>query len=140
MALGKEGCGITGSTVIFTFPFFLLALAAGAALPQSAAPPKPKLKSTENQATAPRLIVAPDLAQRLAKFKPIHISFDSSGLTEREKKMVAKLVDAAGLLDSIYWRQSDPEGLKLYLSLLNSKNPQDQILREYLKINGAASI
>ena len=51
--------------------------------------------------------------------------------------MVDKLVDAAGLLDCIYWRQSDPEGLKLYLSLANSKNPQDQMLREYLKINGS---
>jgi len=50
--------------------------------------------------------------------------------------MVAKLVDAAGLLDCIYWRQSDPEGLKLYLSLQNSTKPQDQMLREYLKING----
>ncbi len=80
--------------------------------------------------------MAPDLAQRLAKFKPIKISFDSTGLTDREKKMVDKLVDAAGLLDCIYWRQSDPEGLKLYLSLANSTKPQDQMLREYLKING----
>jgi hypothetical protein len=32
--------------------------------------------------------------------------------------------------------KSDPEGLKLYLSLANSKNPQDQMLRQYLKING----
>ncbi len=64
--------------------------------------------------------VAPNLAQQVAKFRPIHISFDSSGLTDREKKMVDKLVDAAGLLDCIYWRQSDPEGLKLYLSLANS--------------------
>jgi len=50
--------------------------------------------------------------------------------------MVSKLVDAAGLLDCIYWRQSDLEGLKLYLSLANSKNPEDQMLRQYLKING----
>ena len=50
--------------------------------------------------------------------------FDSQGLTAREKQMVDKLVDAAGLLDCIYWRQSDPEGLKLYLSLAKSKNPQ----------------
>ena len=51
--------------------------------------------------------------------------------------MIDKLVDAAGLLDCIYWRQSDPEGLKLYLSLANTKNPQDVLLREYLKINGS---
>jgi hypothetical protein len=111
---------------ISIFPFLvfaLIALAVGLnAAPQSASPAN--------------LVIAPDLAQRLAKFKPIHIAFDSSGLTDREKQMVDKLVDAAGLLDCIYWRQSDPEGLKLYLSLANSKDPRDQMLREYLKING----
>ena len=50
--------------------------------------------------------------------------------------MVAKLVDAAGLLDSIFWRQSDPEGLKLYLALANDKDPESQAIRELLKING----
>ncbi len=85
---------------------------------------------------ARKLIVAPDLAARVAKFKPIHIAFDSSSLTDREKKMVEKLVDAAGLLDCIFWRQSDPDGLKLYLSLADRKDPKDQMLREYLKING----
>jgi hypothetical protein len=82
------------------------------------------------------LDVAPDLAQRLAKFKKVHMAFDSSRLTDREKQMVAKLVDASGLLDCIYWRQSDPDGLKLYLSLEHTTNPQFQMLAEYLKING----
>jgi hypothetical protein len=63
--------------------------------------------------------------------------FNSAGLSDREKQLVAKLVDASGLLDCIYWRQSDPEGLKLYLSLQPSENPQDQLLRRYLKINGS---
>lgn len=83
-----------------------------------------------------KLAVAPDLAQRVAKFQPVHMPFNSQALTAREKKMVGKLVDAAGLLDCIYWRQSDPEGLKLYLSLAKSKDPQDVLLRRYLKING----
>jgi hypothetical protein len=83
-----------------------------------------------------KLVIAPDLAQRLAKFKKVHMPFDSSKLTDREKQMVAKLVDASGLLDCIYWRQSDPEGLKLYLSLAHTTNPQFQMLAEYLKING----
>jgi hypothetical protein len=83
-----------------------------------------------------KLVVAPDLAQRLVKFKKVHMAYDSRGLTDREKQMVAKLVEASGLLDCIYWRQSDPEGLKLYLSLAQSTNPQDKMLREYLKING----
>lgn len=85
----------------------------------------------------PKLIVSPDLAAQVAKFKSIHISFDSTGLTSNEKKMVDKLVDAAGLLDCIYWRQSDPEGLKLYLSLAGKNDGQSELLREYLKINGS---
>ncbi len=84
-----------------------------------------------------KLYVVPDLAERVAKFKQVHMPFNSEGLSAREKEMVAKLVDASGLLDCIYWRQSDPEGLKLYLSLANSKDPQDLLLRRYLKINGS---
>ncbi|HEX4074416.1 MAG TPA: hypothetical protein VHX49_03355 [Candidatus Acidoferrales bacterium] len=83
-----------------------------------------------------KLVVAPYLAQRVAKFKKVHMPYDSRTLTDREKQMVAKLVDASGLLDCIYWRQSDPEGLKLYLSLAGKSDPQDVMLREYLKING----
>ena len=92
--------------------------------------------AAQKKPAAHKLVIAPDLAARVAKFKPIHITFDSTGLTDREKKMVDKLVDAAGLLDCIYWRQSDPEGLKLYLSLADTKDPQKKLLREYLKING----
>jgi hypothetical protein len=124
-----------------------LALCAGAAAQQSqtATAPKPAAApktagaskaSAQKKSAAPKLVVAPDLAARVAKFKPIHIAFDSTGLTDREQKMVAKLVDAAGLLDCIYWRQSDPEGLKLYLYLASATDPQKQLLARYLKING----
>jgi hypothetical protein len=81
-------------------------------------------------------VIASDLAARVAKFKPVRMPFDSQGLTAREQKMVEKLVDAAGLLDCIFWRQSDPEGLKLYLSLADTTDPQKQLLARYLKING----
>jgi hypothetical protein len=84
-----------------------------------------------------KLVVASDLEQRVAKFRLVKMPFDSRGLTARERQMVKVLVDAAGLLDSIYWRQSDREGLKLYLSLAGSKNPRDGMLRRFLKINGS---
>ncbi|MGH9756691.1 MAG: hypothetical protein ACRD4M_03070, partial [Candidatus Acidiferrales bacterium] len=83
------------------------------------------------------LTVAPDLAARVAKFKRVEMPFHSGGLSAREKQMVGKLVDAAGLLDCIYWRQSDPQGLQLFLSLQTSTNPHDELLRRYLKINGS---
>jgi hypothetical protein len=81
--------------------------------------------------------VAPDLAQRLEKFKRVQMPFHSAGLTSREKRMVEKLVDASRYLEDIYWRQSDPEGLILYQTLARSKNAKDQQLRHYLWINGS---
>src|SRR6202451_4883599 len=57
--------------------------------------------------------VVPDLAERVAKFKLVHMPFNSAGLSAREKQMAAKLVDASGLLDCIYWRQHGPGGLRL---------------------------
>ena len=97
--------------------------------------------STSSPAAGPgssaKLYVVPDLAERVAKFKLVHMPFNSAELSAREKQMVAKLVDASGLLDCIYWRQNDPEGLKLYLSLAKSKDSQDELLRRFLKINGS---
>src|SRR3984885_7132391 len=88
--------------------------------------------------------VVPDLAERVAKFKLVHMPFNSAGLSAREKQMVAKLVDASGLLDCIYWRHSDPAGLKLYLPLEKSTGmrgseplPIDVAILRYLKINGS---
>ncbi len=122
--------------VVLRSPIFVLILCAliivGAAWSTSTP------RSSASQSASSKPVVAPDLAQQFAKFKSIKIPFDTKGLSAREKEMVDKLVDAAGLLDCIYWRQSDPEGLKLYLSLANSKSPRDQMLREYLKINGGS--
>ena len=41
--------------------------------------------------------VVPDLEQRLARFRRVQMPFNSAGLTARDKKMVAKLVDASPL-------------------------------------------
>ncbi len=84
---------------------------------------------------ADKRIVVPDLAARLGKFKRVKMPLQSAGLTRRERQMLEKLVDAAGYLEDIYWRQSDSQGLLLYLSLARSHNPQDDILRRYLWIN-----
>jgi len=83
------------------------------------------------------LKVAPDLEQRLARFRRVQMPFRPAGLSPREQQLVRKLVEACGYLESIYWRQSDPEGLTLYQSLASSTNPRDRKLRAYLKINAS---
>ena len=81
--------------------------------------------------------VVPDLAQQLAKWKPVEMPFHKEGLTQREIQMVQKLVVATRYLDDIYWRQSDPEALQLNEQLKGSTNPQDVQVRRFLMINGS---
>jgi hypothetical protein len=81
--------------------------------------------------------VAGDLGQRLARFRRVQMPFQTAGLTAREQQLVHKLVEACGYLESIYWRQSDPDGLTLYQSLAASRNRRDVQLRRYLWINAS---
>jgi len=81
------------------------------------------------------LHVVPDLDKRVAKFAQVQMPFRSAGLTAREVKLVNKLVEASQFLDQIYWRQIDPDALTLYESLAGSQDPQDNLLRRYLRIN-----
>src|SRR6267142_4896990 len=79
--------------------------------------------------TSAGLKVAPDLDKRLAKFRRVRMPFNRTGLTVREQKLVRKLVEACGYLESIFWRQSDPEALALYQSLASATIPRDIKLR-----------
>ena len=80
--------------------------------------------------------VAPDLNAQLAKFKPVRMPLTAK-LTPRERQMINKLVEACNDLESIYWRQSDPEALARYQELDASKYPQDERLRRLLFIHGS---
>ncbi|HMH05944.1 MAG TPA: hypothetical protein VK579_04605 [Terriglobales bacterium] len=122
---------ISGS-MISVLLIFLTALPASAQKNK-----KPMTGSAARGAASAGAQVAPDLAQRLEKFKRVPMPFHSVGLTAREKQMVEKLVDASRYLEDIYWRQNDPDGLTLYQSLAGSKNAKDQQLRHYLWINGS---
>jgi hypothetical protein len=81
--------------------------------------------------------VAPDLDARMAKFKPLDMPLNRSGLSARELHLVQKLVHASNAIEQIYWRQSDPEGLALYAKLEKSQDPLDQKVLRFLKINGS---
>ena len=82
-------------------------------------------------------VIAPDLASRLAKWRRVDMPYDASGLTDNQRQVVEKLVDACRNLDDIFWRQSDPEALDLYNSLEGKKDPADVALRRFLMINGS---
>jgi hypothetical protein len=66
----------------------------------------------------------------LAKWQAIKMPYWSAGLSARERQTIEKLVEAARYLDNVFWRQSDPEGLRLYQAA------GDPVLKRLLMING----
>jgi hypothetical protein len=62
--------------------------------------------------------------------------FSTSGLSKREVQMVRKLIEAGQDLESVFWRQSDPEGLAIYQALANCPGATEKDIRHYLLING----
>ncbi|MEA2763529.1 MAG: hypothetical protein QOD47_2813, partial [Gemmatimonadaceae bacterium] len=79
-----------------------------------------------------------NIAAQLAKFRPVQMPFSTTGLSSREVSLVGKLVEAGRNFESIYWRQSDPEGLALYKALANCPGPAEQQIHHYLLINGSS--
>ncbi len=123
--------------LIAAISLFSTGLFSTAQTPTAQTSPQRVASRISGQSVSAHMQVVPDLERRLARFRQVHMPFDASGLTAREQKMIAKLVDACGYLDDIYWRQVDPDGLQLYQSLEGKTSKQDVNLRRYLWINGS---
>ncbi len=94
------------------------AAAATSAAPAASAPPAASAAVQTPAVSLPAPgDLAPGLEQRLAKWKPVAMPWHSAGLSARERQLVEKLVEACRQLESIYWRQSDPQALALYKAL-----------------------
>jgi hypothetical protein len=83
------------------------------------------------------MIVAPDLPQRLARYKPVEMPFASEGFSARERRVIDELIAACRDLENIYWRQNSPEDIPIYKSLAKSTDERDRQLRRFLWINGS---
>ncbi len=69
-------------------------------------------------------------------YQSVRMQLNVTELSARELRMVAKLADATRLLDELFWEQSDPQGWKLYRSIVDRHDPQDEQLARRLVING----
>jgi hypothetical protein len=118
--------------------FFCFLIASFLMITANAQNRKPaKAKSSASRVEAQGLRVAPDLDADLARWRDVRMSFNSRGLSARERQMVEKLVEACQYINDIYWRQSDPKGLALYRELQGSANPLDRKVLRMLSINGS---
>ena len=118
-----------------TFLLLLLALTSGTMVAQAGRRATAPLKKADQCLLKEN--INEDITAQVAKFKLVSMPFSVQGLSEQEKKMVYKLVDAAQSLESIYWRQSDPKGLALYNRLLGCNQVMNQKIRRLLMINGS---
>ncbi|HEY7504827.1 MAG TPA: hypothetical protein VH700_12045 [Gemmatimonadales bacterium] len=50
----------------------------------------------------------PSIAQKLAQYTPVRLTADLSGLSERERRMIPLLIEAAQEMDTIFWQQAYP--------------------------------
>src|ERR1700757_3522020 len=99
--------------------------------------PKTMTGSAAKPTDSIHLKVVPDLSKRVARFQRVEMPLQTTGLSDTERKLAEKLVEACRYLEDIYWRQNDPDGLALYQSLEGSRSPRDLELRRYLWINAS---
>jgi hypothetical protein len=82
-------------------------------------------------------VVAPDIEQRLARFKPVEMPFPLERFSAREKVLINELIAASRDLEDIYWRQNSPDDIAVYNALASSKEPRAHALQRFLWINGS---
>ncbi|HWB42473.1 MAG TPA: hypothetical protein VG500_14530 [Gemmatimonadales bacterium] len=62
----------------------------------------------------------PTIAGKLAQYTPVRLTADLGGLSERERRMIPLLIDAARQMDSIYWQEIYPGRDSLLATIADS--------------------
>ncbi|MEO5897694.1 MAG: hypothetical protein ABIS06_18545 [Vicinamibacterales bacterium] len=75
------------------------------------------------------------LQTQIARFAPVDIGADVSGLPENERKALAKLVDAARIMDSLFLRQVWVGNDAMLQDLARGTSPEDRARLHYFLIN-----
>lgn len=76
----------------------------------------------------------PSIAKRVEAYAPFEISVDMSHLSDRQNKLVLKLVEAGRYADLIFWNQSSHDALA-EVNILRKDPKADKNILEYVKIN-----
>jgi hypothetical protein len=71
----------------------------------------------------------PNIERKLAQYTPVKLTADLSGLSERERRMIPLLIEAAQEMDTIFWQQVYPARDSLLPTL------RDSATRDYVVLN-----
>jgi hypothetical protein len=81
--------------------------------------------------------VAPDIEQRVQQFQKVEMPFAYEGLTSKERREVDELIAAMRDLESIYWRQNEPDDIALFHATADAKDAKTRAFHHYLWIQGS---
>jgi hypothetical protein len=115
----------------------LLLLALAACQKESPAPSPATSTAAPAAAPATKGNVLADVPQRVKQFPRTVVDYDHSLLSDNDRAVVAKLIDASKQIDEIFWRQvsEDNPALRQQLSANSSHSPLDAAGYEYFVIN-----
>ncbi len=82
-------------------------------------------------------LIAPDIEQRLARFKPVEMPFTYEGMSSHERTVANELIAACRDLEDIYWRQNNPDDIALYNATAHATDAKVKAFHHYLWINGS---
>lgn len=75
------------------------------------------------------------VAERIKAFAQVKVDADISGLTEREQTLIEILSEAGKIAEEIFWQQSAADAIAVRDSLAKLNKSEDEVLREYVRIN-----
>ena len=90
---------------------------------------KPTEQTPPAASEKPALAVVADINERIAKLPKTIIDYDRSLLSEEEKNVVVKLIEASNYMDEIFWRQASLENITVRKEL-----PKDQPAYRYFEL------
>src|SRR6266850_2997902 len=74
-------------------------------------------------------VTSPSIHDRLAQYTNVHLTADLSALTPKERAMLPLLIEAARIMDGIYWKETYGNRDSLLAAIT------DTTLRRYVEVN-----
>ncbi|NCP64736.1 MAG: Zn-dependent hydrolase [Paraglaciecola sp.] len=87
--------------------------------------------NTQNMAPeGPTLSLLSEKAGRLGIYQQVKLSADLSAISDKQKQMLSLLIDAAKVMDDLFWRQAFGDNKEKFIASIN-----DPATREFARIN-----
>ncbi|MBN2431037.1 MAG: peptidase [Acidobacteria bacterium] len=99
------------------------------------AEPEPVAEMAKPEEGKQPMTAAHTLKDALEQYVPVRLDYNAGGLSEKERQIVQKLIQAATYIDEIFWRQVYHRNIELREQLSKAGDPAGQDLFQYFLVN-----